>query len=142
MAFSAEEEAYIRSQPLARVSTVSPDGQPDVVPVGFRFDGFRFFIGGADPARARRTRNVLAGNPKVALLIDDLATVRPWAPRYLRVYGTARVVEEAGSGGVMPVLEITPVVSWSYNLAGAALVGDLTRLSPHRTVHGPADDEA
>ena len=35
MSFTDEELAYIRSQPLARVATVSSDGQPDVVPVGF-----------------------------------------------------------------------------------------------------------
>ena len=37
--FTDEEIAYIHSQPLARVATVSPDGQPDVAPVGFEFAG-------------------------------------------------------------------------------------------------------
>ena len=49
MAFTEEEVAYIRSQPLARVATVSADGQPDVVPVVFEFDGFHFVIGGFAP---------------------------------------------------------------------------------------------
>jgi Pyridoxamine 5'-phosphate oxidase len=31
MAFSDEEVAYLRSQPLARLATVNKDGQPDVV---------------------------------------------------------------------------------------------------------------
>ncbi|MFI0433659.1 MAG: pyridoxamine 5'-phosphate oxidase family protein, partial [Candidatus Nanopelagicales bacterium] len=43
MAFTDEEIAYIRSQPLARVATAAPDGQPDVVPVTFEFDGFYFY---------------------------------------------------------------------------------------------------
>jgi pyridoxamine 5'-phosphate oxidase family protein len=42
MSFSDEEVAYLRSQRLARLATVAPDGQPDVVPVGFEFDGRSF----------------------------------------------------------------------------------------------------
>jgi pyridoxamine 5'-phosphate oxidase family protein len=93
MAFTNEEIAYLRSQPLARIATVAADGQPDVVPVGFEFDGTHFYIGGFDPAKARRTKNVRAGNTKVALVVDDLASVQPWSPRYLRVYGTAELVD-------------------------------------------------
>lgn len=51
MSFSEEEIAYLRSQRLARVATVSPDGQPDVAPVGFEFDGTHVYVGGIDPAR-------------------------------------------------------------------------------------------
>ena len=71
MSFTDEEIAYIRSQPLARIATVSAEGQPDVVPVVYEFDGFHFFIGGFAPERTRRTRNVDQGNDKVALVIDD-----------------------------------------------------------------------
>ncbi len=34
MSFTDAEIAYLRSQPLARIATVSPDGQPDASPVG------------------------------------------------------------------------------------------------------------
>jgi len=44
--FSDEEISYIKSQHLARLATVGPDGQPDVVPVGFDFDGTYFYCGG------------------------------------------------------------------------------------------------
>lgn len=37
-AFTDEEVAYILKQPLARVATVSDEGQPDVVPLVFEFD--------------------------------------------------------------------------------------------------------
>lgn len=33
MSFTEEEIAYLRSQPLARVATLGPDAQPDVVPL-------------------------------------------------------------------------------------------------------------
>ncbi|GGM67410.1 PPOX class F420-dependent oxidoreductase [Dactylosporangium sucinum] len=138
MGFTDEEIAYIRSQPLARIATVADDGQPDVVPVGFEFDGKHFYIGGFDPAKARRTKNVRAGNTKVALVIDDLASTQPWSPRYLRVYGTADLVERGTRFGRIPVMKITPLVSWSINLAGQAL-RDGNR-TPHKTVHGTGDE--
>lgn len=137
MAFTDEEIAFIRSQPLARVATVSADGQPDVVPVAFEFDGFHFFIGGYAPERTRRTRNIDQGNDKVALVIDDLASVRPWSPRYLRVYGTAELVRRDGAPGADRIMRITPDVSWSLNLDGARHPGSGTAVTPRKTEHGP-----
>jgi pyridoxamine 5'-phosphate oxidase family protein len=77
MPFSEEETAYLRSQRLARIATVSTDGQPDVVPVGFEFDGTYLYVGGLDPNTTRRARNVRSGNTKVALVIDDLVSTDP-----------------------------------------------------------------
>lgn len=134
MSFTAEEVAYIRSQRLARVATVAADGQPDVVPVGFEFDGVHFYIGGFDPASTRRTRNVQTGNEKVALVIDDLASADPWSPRFLRVYGTAEIVERDTQFGKQPILKIIPVVSWSANLGGRPIT-EVRGGGPHRTVH-------
>ncbi|MFI0433404.1 MAG: PPOX class F420-dependent oxidoreductase [Candidatus Nanopelagicales bacterium] len=135
MAFTDEEIAYIRSQPLARVATAAPDGQPDVVPVTFEFDGSYFYIGGFDPNRTRRTKNIEAGNDKVALVIDDLASVRPWSPRYLRVYGTTELVERPGQPEPARIMKITPTISWSLNLSGEWSPGGSGPLTPHRTVH-------
>jgi len=130
MSFTAEEVAYIKSQRLVRVATVAADGQPDVVPVGFEFDGTHFYIGGFDPANTRRTRNIQAGNDKVAFVIDDLVSVDPWTPRFLRVYGTAELIDR----GSQPILKITPVISWSMNLDGRPLA-EVRGTGPRRTVH-------
>ena len=37
--FSEKEIDYLKSQKLARIATVSADGEPDVAQVGFTFDG-------------------------------------------------------------------------------------------------------
>ena len=50
MAFTDEEIAYPRSQPLTRLATVGPDGQPDVVPLAFEFDRHGFWVGGVGEA--------------------------------------------------------------------------------------------
>src|SRR5207249_633740 len=97
--FTPEEVAYIKSQPLARIATVSTSGQPDVAPVSFEFDGEYFYIGGRANARTRKYLNVLAGNKKAALAIDDLVTVNPWRPRGMKIHGTAEIVEYAGRFG-------------------------------------------
>ena len=116
MSFSEEEVAYLRSQRLGRVATVSSEGQPDVVPVGFEFDGTHIYVGGFAPEKTRRARNVRMGNAKVAFVVDDLVSTTPWIPRYLRIYGTAELVERQGRFGSGPYLRITPAISWSWNL--------------------------
>jgi pyridoxamine 5'-phosphate oxidase family protein len=136
VSFSEEEIAYLRSQRLARIATVSADGQPDVVPVGFEFDGSHVYVGGIDPARTRKFRNVRAGNTKVALVIDDLVSADPWTPRYLRIYGTAELVERSGQFGPAAYMRITPAISWSFNLDGLPFTHD-RQITVRRTVHQP-----
>jgi pyridoxamine 5'-phosphate oxidase family protein len=134
MALTDEEVAYLQSQRLARIATVAPDGQPDVVPVGFEFDGTFLYVGGMDPARTRKFLNVQAGNPKVALVVDDLVSTQPWTPRYLRIYGTAELLERQGQFGSAPYVRITPTISWSWNLEGLPFSHD-REVVVHRTVH-------
>jgi len=136
VAFSEEEVAYLRSQRLARIATVSAEAQPDVVPVGFEFDGTYVYVGGMDPARTRKFRNVRAGNTKVALVIDDLVSTSPWTPRYLRIYGNAELVERQGQFGQAAYMRITPAISWSFNLEALPFTHD-REVSVRRTVHQP-----
>ncbi len=140
MSFTDEEVAYLRSQPLARLATLGPDEQPDVVPLAFEFDGTHFWVGGSGDTvlRTRKFRNVGAGRHKVALVIDDLVSFDPFIARSIRVYGEADgPVERVGMLGPGAYLRITPTISWSWNLAGEA-VGDMW-YEPRRTVHQRAE---
>ena len=142
MSFSDEELDYLRSQRIARLATVGSDGQPDAVPVGFEYDGTHLYIGGGmDPLKTRKFRNVDAGNAKVAVILDDLLSVDPWTPRYLRIYGTAELVERTGQFGASSYLRITPTISWSFNLEGRPFTYDDT-VTTTRTVHTPEAVEA
>lgn len=136
MSFTQEETAYLQSQPLARIATVAPEGQPDAAPVGFEFDGTYFYVGGVDPANSRKFRNVRAGNDKVALVIDDLVSTNPWTPRFMRIYGTGELIDRQGRFGHGPYMRITPAISWSWNLEGRPVGGDGPDFGPRRTVHG------
>jgi pyridoxamine 5'-phosphate oxidase family protein len=136
VSLTQEESAYLRSQRLARIATVGPDGQPDVSPVGFEFDGAYVYVGGLDPAKTRKFRNVEAGNSKVAIVIDDLVSTDPWTPRYLRIYGEAELVQRQGQFGNAPYMKITPTLSWSFNLEGQPFTHD-RQVVVQRTVHQP-----
>ncbi|MDQ7804341.1 PPOX class F420-dependent oxidoreductase [Amycolatopsis sp. A133] len=136
MAFTAEEIGYLRSQPLARVATLGPGGQPDLVPLAFEYDGEHFWVGGAGAAvtGTRKFRNVAAGRRKVALLVDDLVSLQPFVARAIRVYGVAdEPVERTGLVGPGRYSRITPRISWSWNMAGEP-VGE-TWYEPRRAVH-------
>ncbi len=114
--FSEQELAFLQAQPLARIATVDHDGQPTVDVIGFQFDGARFYIGGHQLETTRKYKNIVAGNRKVSLIIDDLRSLRIWQPRGIRIHGIAEVVQRQGHLGPGSYLAITPVVSWSWGL--------------------------
>jgi len=125
--FSQKETEYLRSQRLARIgtATASTGGsiQPDVVPVGFDFDGQYFYVSGMNLIKSTKYKNVQK-NPKVALVIDDLNSVNPWEPRGIRVYGTADVVTRQ-SGYMQQTdhpsatyIRIKPLKKWSWGVEG------------------------
>lgn len=124
--FSEKEVEYLKSQRLARISTASPeDLQPDVSPVGFDFDGEYFFVSGSNLLITRKYKNALKNN-KVALVIDDLETVNPWAPRGVRIYGRADIVaRQEGymnrghpSSTPQSYIRIRPLQKWSWGVEG------------------------
>jgi pyridoxamine 5'-phosphate oxidase family protein len=136
MSFTDQEIAYMRSQPIARLTSVSADGQPDVIPLGFEFDGTFFWVGGSGPTvvDTRKFRNVRDGNHKVALVIDDMVSFDPFIARGIRIYGHAeQPFKRVGMVGPGTYMRITPTISWSWNMAGEP-VGD-TWYESRRTVH-------
>lgn len=136
MTFTDQEIAYLRSQPLGRLATLGADGQPDVVPVAVEYDGTYLWVGGSTTVRGtRKFRNIAAGNAKVAVVVDDLVSLDPFAARGIRVYGRAeQPFERVGMVGPGTYLRITPTESWSWNLAGEPASADAWYPS-HKTVH-------
>ena len=136
MAFTDEELEYLRSQPLARLATVAPDGQPDVTPVALEVESTTLWVCGAGEAvlRTRKIRNITAGHRRVALVVDDLPSFEPFVARGIRIYGTAEdPIDRVGMVGPGYYVRVTPTISWSWNLEGAP-VGD-TWYEARRTVH-------
>ncbi len=117
--FSKAETDYLKTQRLARIATASPKGIPEVSPVGFEFDGKYFWIGSHSQdifPRTRRYRNITAGNSRVSIVIDDLASVTPWRPRGIKVSGTAEEMEHNGIFGNGRYFRVTPRVTVSWGI--------------------------
>ncbi|MFG2333366.1 PPOX class F420-dependent oxidoreductase [Streptomyces sp. NPDC048604] len=126
--FSEDERAYLRTQRLGRMATVDTAGQPQVNPVGFfpQDDG-TVLVGGMAMGRTKKWRN-LHGNPKVALVVDDLASVRPWRVRGVEIRGEAELL--VGPHGLGPhfseeVIRIHPrrIHSWGLDVSGEGRSG-------------------
>lgn len=121
--FSEKESEYIKSQRLARIATVSPEEmQPDIVPVGFDFDGANFYIAGRNLLNTTKYKNVMKNN-KVSLAIDDLKPGESWEPRGMKIYGTADVTgDHEGYLGRTTYLKITPKKKMELGYWGACIV--------------------
>src|SRR5919108_4328976 len=120
--FTPAEIAYLQSQQLARLATVGADGQPHVVPMGFRYNPEHdtIDIGGLQIAGSKKYRDI-AGNPRVAIVVDDIASVDPWRVRGIEVRGEGELLATGGKE-IIPhfadeMVRIRPrrIVSWGID---------------------------
>ncbi len=119
-AFTDAERTYLDDGHLGRRATVDGDGQPLAVPLGYRYNeqSDTIDIGGHDFASTRKFRNVRDHNPRVCLIVDDVAPGSGWAPRAVQIRGEARALEASQAPpGAGPIIRITPqtVVSWGLD---------------------------
>jgi len=131
--FTGYEIAYVRSQPLGRLATVSADGQPDAVSLAFEFAGVRLGRGSgrvspapANPQRPSRERD---GAPSQRTLVF----LNPFIGRSIRIYGHVdQQIERDGMVGPAVYMKLTPTTLWLEH-------GRRTRrrdgYAPERTVH-------
>ena len=119
--FSEKEKDFIKTQKLARIATASADGQPDVAPVNFEFDGEFFYVGGLSITKTLKYKNVLS-NPRVSIVFDDFENANPWRPRGLKAHGTADIV--SGQGRVLSGehIRIKPEKTWSWGIEEPAVI--------------------
>jgi pyridoxamine 5'-phosphate oxidase family protein len=110
--FTESEAAFLAEGMLGRVATVSRSGQPHVVPVAYRFDGSSVYFGGWDFQRSLKFRNLTANN-RVAFVVDDVVSTRPWKARGVEIRGRAKL--ESG-GGDAPLVKIMPLTVRSWGL--------------------------
>jgi pyridoxamine 5'-phosphate oxidase family protein len=123
--FTDDEVAFMSSQRLGRLATAA-DGQPHVVPVSFRYNPEldTIDIGGHDFAQRKKFRDVQR-NPRVAFVVDDLASVDPWRPRGIEIRGKCEILRVGGKG-IMPrfddeMFRIKPERIFSWGLVSGVL---------------------
>ncbi|HEX3722678.1 MAG TPA: PPOX class F420-dependent oxidoreductase [Nitrolancea sp.] len=93
--FTADEVAYLQSQRLGRLATVSRSGDLHVVPLAFRYNPEHdsIDIGGHGFTKSKKYRDALR-HGRVAFVVDDATS--SGQPRLLEVRGT---VEALSTGG-------------------------------------------
>jgi pyridoxamine 5'-phosphate oxidase family protein len=125
MAFKQHEIDYMNETDLGRLATVQRDGTPQASPVAFTYNAElgTIDIAGYNMAKSQKYRNI-AANPKVALVVDDIASRSPWRVRCLEIRGTA---EQA----------TTPRATGAY---GGALDTAIIRITPTRIISFGIDD--
>ncbi|MCI0553100.1 MAG: PPOX class F420-dependent oxidoreductase [Anaerolineae bacterium] len=118
--FTKKELEYMLEQRLGRLATVDRDGNPHVVPVGFRYNSETdtIDIGGHGIAQTRKWRDV-GRHPKVAFVIDDV--LPPWRPRSIEILADTELLESGGEGfgrGFDPqIIRLHPVkiIAWGID---------------------------
>ena len=94
-----------------------------MVPVSFRYnpDEDTIDVGGHGFAQRKKYRDVQA-NPRVAIVVDDLASIDPWRPRMIEIRGEAEVLltggEAFGRGFDPQIFRIRPRRIVSYGIEG------------------------
>jgi len=118
--FSQNERNFLKAQSLARIATASRDGEPDVAPVGFEFDGEHFYVGGLDVQNTLKYKNALT-NPRAAIVFDDLQSTDPLDTTRYQVRGAAEIVERQGRLGMKPYIRIKPEIKWTWGIDEPAI---------------------
>ena len=111
-AFTVAELNYLKSQPLMRFASASVNGRPDVAPVVFEIDNNDILTGGFDITHTVRYKNIQS-NPRVSVVVDDLASINPWSPRGIKIIGGAIIEKFNGSQRFRISPEV--IISWAIN---------------------------
>jgi pyridoxamine 5'-phosphate oxidase family protein len=120
--FTDNEIAYLQAQRLGRLATIAHDGAPHNVPVGFHYNSAldTIDIGGHGLGKTRKFSHV-QHQPRVSLVVDDLASTDPWTPRGVEIRGVAEALgyggESLGPGFGAELIRIYPrrIIAWGID---------------------------
>jgi pyridoxamine 5'-phosphate oxidase family protein len=132
--FTDKELARLREARLARIATVSPDGQPHVVPLTFTVNEAEdaVDVGGFGFGTSKKWRDALR-NPKVTFLLDESSGGEAYG---IELRCTAEVHETGGDGinprfpGFDPqFLRLRPhrIVTWGVEVSSSVSTAPVGR---------------
>ncbi len=108
--FSEVEAEYLAENLIGRLASSSESGQPHVVPVTYRFDGEAITFGGWNLVKSLKFRNLMA-NDKVAFVVDDLVSTKPWRVRGVEIRGRAEPVKTPDGVTMVRIIPLN-IRSW------------------------------
>jgi pyridoxamine 5'-phosphate oxidase family protein len=93
MTFTDAEQRFLTRQPRGHLSTIGPDGTPQVKPLGFSYNAAlgTIDIAGFNMGRSAKYRNIQA-NPRVAFVVDEVTEASMEGAHFLEIRGTAEAV--------------------------------------------------
>ncbi|MBH0779300.1 PPOX class F420-dependent oxidoreductase [Nocardia bovistercoris] len=120
MSLNEIELGYLGVHPRGHLATVSPNGTPQVKPVGFEYNAEfgTIDIAGYEMAASAKYRNI-AEHPSVAFMVEDAIGVGAQGMRFLEIRGLAEpAVTEAADAHLSPhIIRIRPqrIVGWNVD---------------------------
>jgi pyridoxamine 5'-phosphate oxidase family protein len=93
MILTDAEQRFLIRQPRGHLSTIGPDGTPQVKPLGFTWNAAlgTIDIAGFNMGGSAKYRNILA-NPRVAFVVDEVTEASMAGAHFLEIRGTAEAV--------------------------------------------------
>ena len=123
MTFTQAELAFLRKQPIGRLCTIGPAGDPQIRPVAVHLgaDDATIEVAGPILAQTQKWRNVLR-NPQVSFIVDHVVP-QPRNVRGLEIRGTATTHPDArppADGFSGDIIRIVPrrIVAWGLDEGG------------------------
>jgi pyridoxamine 5'-phosphate oxidase family protein len=95
MTLTDAEQRFLTRQDRGHLSTIGPDGVPQVKPLGFSYNAAleSIDITGFNMAGSAKYRNVKA-NPRVAFVVDEVTEPTMEGAHFLEIRGIAETVTE------------------------------------------------
>ena len=123
MLLTDAEQRFLTRQPRGHLSTIGPDGSPQVKPLGFTYNSIlsTIDIAGFDMGRSAKYRNI-GSNPRVAFVVDEVTADTMEGAHFLEIRGVAEAVPDA-----VP--------------ADAHLAAEIIRIHPRRIIAFNVDPE-
>jgi pyridoxamine 5'-phosphate oxidase family protein len=107
MRLTDAEQRFLTRQPRGHLSTIGPDGSPQVKPLGFTYNPTlgTIDIAGYNMGRSAKYRNI-GSNPRVAFVVDEVTADTMEGAHFLEIRGVA----EAVTGTVSPDSHLAPEI--------------------------------
>ena len=89
------EKDFLTRQPRGHLSTIGPDGTPQVKPLGFSYNATlgTIDLAGFNMGSSAKYRNVQA-NPRAAFVVDEVTEETMDGAHFLEIRGTAETVTD------------------------------------------------
>jgi pyridoxamine 5'-phosphate oxidase family protein len=93
MTLTDAEQRFLTRQARGHLSTIGPDGTPQVKPLGFTYNAVlgTIDIAGFNMNLSAKYRNIQA-NPRVAFVVDEVTEASMEGAHFLEIRGTAEAV--------------------------------------------------